>query len=34
MSELILHHYPASPISEKIRVIFGLKNISWRSVEI
>ena len=34
MPELILHHYPASPISEKIRVIFGLKNISWRSVEI
>jgi glutathione S-transferase len=32
MSELILHHYPESPFSEKIRVALGLKNAAWRSV--
>lgn len=32
MSEIILHHYPLSPYSEKIRLLFGLKNVSWRSV--
>ncbi len=34
MPELILHHYPTSPLSEKIRVILGLKKLSWHSVEI
>lgn len=34
MSEIILHQYPASPVAEKIRVAFGIKNLSWRSVEI
>lgn len=33
MSEIILHHYPPSPVSEKIRTAFGLKSLSWRSVE-
>lgn len=33
MSELILHHYPPSPVAEKIRKTFGLKNSAWRSVE-
>ncbi|MGA2550847.1 MAG: glutathione S-transferase family protein [Burkholderiaceae bacterium] len=28
----ILHHYPNSPFSEKIRTIFGFKNIAWSSV--
>jgi glutathione S-transferase len=28
----ILHHFEASPFSEKIRLIFGFKNIAWRSV--
>ncbi|MGH6712279.1 MAG: glutathione S-transferase family protein [Bradyrhizobium sp.] len=28
----ILHHFEASPFSEKIRVIFGFKRIAWRSV--
>src|SRR4051812_43512353 len=28
----ILHHFEASPFSEKIRVIFGFKNIAWQSV--
>jgi glutathione S-transferase len=29
---IILHHFAESPFSEKIRVIFGLKNIEWTSV--
>lgn len=33
MSELILHHYPPSPVSEKIRTAMGLKKLAWRSVE-
>lgn len=32
MPELILHHYPMSPFSEKIRLILGYKNLAWRSV--
>ena len=31
--EIIFHHYPASPFSEKIRVAFGIKKLAWRSVE-
>lgn len=34
MSDLILHHYPTSPFSEKVRLIFGLKGLTWRSVHI
>jgi glutathione S-transferase len=34
MSEIILHHYPQSPVSEKVRVGLGLKGLTWRSVEI
>src|ERR1700743_2148157 len=34
MPELILHHYAMSPFSEKIRLIFGLKKLAWRSVDI
>jgi glutathione S-transferase len=34
MNELILHHYDASPYSEKVRLIFGLKRLAWRSVQI
>jgi len=30
--ELILHHYDTSPFSEKARVAFGIKGLSWRSV--
>ncbi|HLK25694.1 MAG TPA: glutathione S-transferase family protein [Caulobacteraceae bacterium] len=30
--ELILHHYDASPFSEKVRVLFGIKGLAWRSV--
>ena len=32
MAELILHHYDLSPFSEKVRLAFGLKGLSWRSV--
>lgn len=34
MSALILHHYPLSPYSEKVRLAMGLKGLSWNSVEI
>src|SRR5258706_319958 len=30
--EIILHNYPNSPFSEKVRVAFGIKKLSWRSV--
>lgn len=33
MSEFILHHYDPSPFSEKVRVMFGLKGLAWRSVQ-
>lgn len=33
MSDLILHHYPPSPVGEKIRKTFGLKGLAWKSVE-
>ncbi len=34
MTELILHHYPTSPFSEKIRLILGYKKLGWKSVVI
>lgn len=34
MSEVILHHYPQSPVSEKVRIGLGIKQLAWRSVEI
>jgi len=34
LSDLILHHYPPSPVSEKVRVALGMKKLSWQSVEI
>lgn len=30
--DLILHHYPNSPFSEKIRLILGFKKLAWKSV--
>ncbi|QQB33115.1 glutathione S-transferase family protein [Achromobacter deleyi] len=33
MPEIILHHFDASPFAEKIRLIFGLKDLSWASVD-
>mgnify|MGYP001301913910 CR=1 FL=1 len=34
MSEIILHNYPQSPVAEKVRVALGIKQATWRSVEI
>lgn len=33
-NQTIYHAYPQSPVAEKIRVAFGIKQLSWRSVEI
>jgi glutathione S-transferase len=30
--DIILHHYPRSPFSEKVRLAFGLKKLRWHSV--
>lgn len=32
MPEIILHHYPTSVFSERVRLGLGLKGLSWRSV--
>jgi len=34
MSDIILHHYPSSPFSEKVRLVFGFKRLAWKSVNI
>jgi glutathione S-transferase len=34
MTDLILHHYPSSPFSEKIRLVLGYKKLAWKSVVI
>lgn len=34
MPDLILHHYPMSPFSEKIRLVLGYKTLAWQSVHI
>ncbi|MGE4243051.1 glutathione S-transferase family protein [Ramlibacter sp.] len=31
-ADLIFHHYANSPFSEKIRLIFGYKQLAWKSV--
>jgi glutathione S-transferase len=33
-TEIILHNYPQSPVAEKARIALGIKELSWRSVEI
>lgn len=33
-SQIIFHNYPQSPVAEKVRVAFGIKQTAWRSVEI
>jgi glutathione S-transferase len=33
VDQLILHHYPTSPFSEKIRAILSYKDVPWTSVE-
>lgn len=32
--DLILHHHDPSPFAEKIRRVFGIKQLQWRSVQI
>jgi len=32
MPDLILHHYPSSPFSEKTRLALGYKKLAWKSV--
>ena len=32
MADLILHHFLASPFSEKIRLVLGYKQLAWKSV--
>ena len=34
MSDLILHHYPQSPVAQKIRFALGIALADWHSVEI
>ena len=34
MTELILHHYPASPFAHKARCVLGFKQLAWRSVTV
>lgn len=33
-TDLILHHYPTSPFSEKVRLVLGYKKLAWKSVVI
>ena len=33
MSDIIFHHYPPSPVAEKVRKTFGIKGLSWASCE-
>ena len=33
-TDLILHHYPTSPFSEKVRLVMGFKELAWKSVVI
>ncbi|HEY4958695.1 MAG TPA: glutathione S-transferase family protein [Caldimonas sp.] len=32
MNDIILHHYPTSPFSEKVRLVLGMKRMRWHSV--
>lgn len=34
VTDIILHHYPQSPVAEKVRVVLGIKDLAWRSVQI
>ena len=34
MTDIILHHYAISVFSERVRLAFGLKRLTWRSVSI
>ncbi len=32
MNDIIIHHYPPSPVAEKVRVGLGIKQLCWNSV--
>ncbi len=32
--EIIFHNFASSPFSEKVRILFGIKAVAWRDVEI
>lgn len=32
MHDIILHHYDEAPFAEKVRLVFGIKGLAWRSV--
>ncbi len=32
METPILHHYPQSPVAEKVRIVLGIKSLKWHSV--
>jgi glutathione S-transferase len=34
VDDIILHHYAASPVSEKVRIALGMKGLAWRAVQI
>ena len=34
MADLILHHFAASPFSEKVRLMLGYKRMAWKSVTV
>lgn len=34
MDPILFHHYDFSPFSEKVRLAFGLKGLSWRSIAV
>jgi hypothetical protein len=34
VAELLLHHFDLSPFAEKVRLMFGIKRLAWKSVEI
>src|SRR5262245_37021673 len=34
MADLIFHHFDTSPFSEKVRLVFGFKQLTWRSVKV
>ena len=34
MTDIILHHFDASPFAEKVRVALGIKGLAWHSVDI
>ena len=34
MADLILHHFPGSPYSEKLRLVMGYKQLGWKSVTV